>query len=222
MSCLLHDSRRFMHLRHHCSQSTKGKKKKPWHSINVKAPIYLTSALEKTKQRRFLEEKKIMKSVLRFNVIKHNSSERLRSGWEDVDVIRAVRWWCCCCCCLDALVCVSLGPVKDALTRALSYRPIPKDGSPPLEKRAYPLSPLYPGSNQNLLAPHSFFTQEQSHVKARALTNLLWSGTLTLPDARPLTPSSSSAQRGANDIMYKNQDLKSPEIQRTRSILSVR
>lgn len=161
-----------------------------------------------------------MKLVLRCNVMKHNSCDRLRSGREDVDVIGAVRW-CCCCCCVDALVGVSLGPVKDELTRALSCLPTPKDGSPPWEERV-PSSPLYPGSNQNLLAPHSSFTQEQSHVKARALTNLLWSWILTLPDARPLTPSSSSAQRGANDIMYKNQDLKSPEIKSTRSILSVR
>lgn len=111
-------------------------KKKPWHSKNVNAPIYLTSALEKNP--RDPGEKK-MKTVLRCNVMKHNSCDRLRSEREDVDVIRAVRW-CCCCCCVDALVCVSLGPVKDELTRALSCLPTPKDGSPPWEKRGY----LYP------------------------------------------------------------------------------
>lgn len=114
------------------------KKKKPWHSKNVNAPIYLASALEKNKTRDPREKK--MKLVSRCNVMKHNSCDRLRSGREDVDVIGAVRW-CCCCCCVDALVGVSLGPVKDELTRALSCLPTPKDGSPPWEKRGY-LHPL--------------------------------------------------------------------------------
>lgn len=53
--------------------------------------------------------------------------------------------------------------------------PLPKGWQPTLGEERLPLSPLYPGSNQKLLAPHSSFTQEQSQVKAGALTNLLWS-----------------------------------------------
>lgn len=62
-------------------------------------------------------------------------------------------------------------PVKDAFTRALSH--LPQGWQPTLGEERLPLSPLYPGSNQNLLAPHCSFTQKQSQVKARALTNLL-------------------------------------------------
>lgn len=43
-----------------------------------------------------------------------------------------------------------------------------------------------------------------------------------LPDARIPTPSCSSAQKGVNDIMYKNQDLKSPVIKSAGSSLSVK
>lgn len=67
---------------------------------------------------------------------------------------------------------VSLGAAKDAFTRALSQLH-PRDDMPTPGEETSPLSPLYPGSNRNLLAPHSSFTHEQSQLKARALTNLL-------------------------------------------------
>lgn len=118
--------------------------KKPWHSKNVNAPICLNSALEKNKHKTKLtrDPRGKMKQVLRFDVTKHNSSEEWTG--RRVDVVRAVRW-----CCMDALVCVNLGPVKDAFTRALSHLPTPsnpKDGSPPQERRCYlyPLSILVP------------------------------------------------------------------------------
>lgn len=88
---------------------------------------------------------------------------------------------------LDALVCVSLCPVKDAFTRALSHLPIPQRWQPTLGGENLPQFPLHPGSNQNFIAPHSSFTQEQSKVKATALRNQLWSLILTLPDARANT-----------------------------------
>lgn len=104
----------------------------------------------------------------------------------------------------------------------LTPPPHPQGWQPTLGEEKVPFIPslswLEP---QSLRATLLFPPQEQSHVKARAWTNLLWSWTLTLPDARLRTPSGSSAQRGANDIMYKDQDLKSPEIKRTRSVLSV-
>ena len=80
-------------------------------------------------------------------------------------------WWCCCCCCRwDALLCVSLGPVKDAfrgwVTALCHCTPTRRHGRPTPVEEQLPLSPLYPGSKQNLLVPRCSFTQEQSQVKS--------------------------------------------------------
>lgn len=119
--------------------------------------------------------------------------------------------------------CVSIGSSEESVYQSpfsLPHSP-PKGGRPTLGEERLLLCPLYPGSNQNLLEPHSSFTQEQSQVKARALTNLLWSLILTLPDARPLNAALLLCKGEPNDIMYKNQDLKSLEIKSTGSSLSV-
>lgn len=59
------------------------KEKKPWHSENVNVPIYLNSALKKKKNKTKGDPGGKMKQVLRFNVIKYNSSDGLRSEQED-------------------------------------------------------------------------------------------------------------------------------------------
>lgn len=185
---------------------------------------------KKTKQKKTQHKTKLtrdprgkMKQVLRFDVTKHNSSEEWTG--RRVDVVRAVRW-----CCMDALVCVNLGPVKGAFTRALSHLPTPSNprmAAHPRRGDVTSIPSLSWFQPESLSAALFFFFsfpphRSKSQLKAGALTNLLWSLILTLPDARPLTPSSSSAQRGANDIMYKNQDPKSPAIKSTGSSLSVR
>lgn len=100
--------------------------KKPWRSKNGNAPMFLISALEEKKTR---SGGGGSENCSRFNVMKHNICDRLRSGREDLAVIRAVQW--CCCCFVDALVSVSLGPMKDELTRALlSHLPTAKAAHP--------------------------------------------------------------------------------------------
>ena len=75
---------------------------------------------------------------------------------------------------------------SEGFTRALSYPPpTPRDGGPPWEGRGYPLSPLFPGSNKNFVAQRSSHTRSKVKVKARALTSLLSTAVVTLPDARP-------------------------------------
>lgn len=73
-----------MHL--YCSQSIKGEKamaQQKWKRTNV---LNFSPGRKKKKK-----EDGGVKTALRFNVMKHNICDRLRSGREDVAVIRAVQ-----------------------------------------------------------------------------------------------------------------------------------
>lgn len=59
----------------------------------------------------------------------------------------------------------------------------------------------------SLSVPQCSVTSERSQVKAGASPDLLLKRILSLLDVRPSQPSCSRSHHGANDIMYKNQDL---------------
>ena len=96
-----------------------------------------------------------MKQVLGFNVMKRNSSDRLRSEQEDGCGHGCCCCCCCCCCCLDVLLCVSLGSSEGCVYWSPFSPPHPRMAAHPGREGGYLYPPLYPGSNQNLLAPHS-------------------------------------------------------------------